>query len=118
MSLFNDLFQAVHPLLPPAFKRWGAREFFNQRFGHIATMTTLQIDSAKRTATLDLDLKGESQPLRITIPRYELTAIDGKIMVEIKEVQTSREWVSLLLAEFTKNGKLKFPVPEAAKALL
>ena len=79
-------------------------------------MTTLQIDSANKKATLDLELKGETQPLRVTIDRYELTTQEDKTFLEIKELATSREWINVLVGEFLK-GK-KFEVPEVVKAVL
>lgn len=79
-------------------------------------MTTLQIDSANKKATLDLELKGETQPLRVTIDCYELTTLGEKTFLEIKELTTSREWINILAKEFFK-GK-KFEVPEVVKAVL
>ncbi len=118
MSLLKSILRNVHPLLPASAKVWGAREFLNRRFEPFGSMTNLQIDPAKRTATLELELKGETQPLKVNIQKYELTTVDGKTILEIKEVQTSREWLNLLLAELGRNGKLKFEVPEAIRAVL
>jgi len=79
-------------------------------------MTTLQIDSANKKATLDLELKGETLPLHVTVDRYELTTLEDKTFLEIKELTTSREWINVLAGEFLK-GK-KFEVPEMMKAVL
>lgn len=79
-------------------------------------MTQLQIDSTNKTASVELDLKGEIQPLRVKINRYELTTMGEKTYIEIKEFETSREWINVLAQQFVK-GK-KFEVPELVKAVL
>ncbi|MDB6124979.1 MAG: hypothetical protein JWQ71_3972 [Pedosphaera sp.] len=116
MSFLTSILKSVRPLIPDSAREWGAREYFNHRYKTLGTMTTLQIDSANKKATLDLELKGETQPLKVTINRYELTAVGNKTFIEIKELQTSREWINVLAGQFVK-GK-KFEVPEMVKALL
>ncbi len=116
MSLLTAIFKTLVPLVPASLVHRGAREFFNHRFPSLGTMTTLQIDSARQRVTLDLELKGETQPLHIVIDRYELTTVDEKTFIELKEVTTSREWMNVLAKEFLK-GK-KFEVPEAVRSVL
>ena len=116
MSLFTSIVKAVAPLVPEKFVDWSAREYFNHRFHSFGTMTTLHIDSAKRIASVDLELKGETQPLHITIDRYEMTKASGKTFVEIQEITTSREWLTLLAQQMLK-GK-KFEVPELVASVL
>ncbi|MDB6112491.1 MAG: hypothetical protein JWR69_4241 [Pedosphaera sp.] len=116
MSFLTSILETVLPLLPDSAVAWGAREYFNVRYQSLGHMTTLQIDSANKKASLDLDLKGETQPLHITINRYELSTAGDKTLIEIKEFTTSREWINQVAAGFLK-GK-KFEVPEVVKALL
>jgi hypothetical protein len=116
MSLFTAILETVRPLLPDRATVWAARQYFNFRFQPLGEMTNLQIDAAKKTASLDLDLKGETQPLHITIERYELTTAGEKTFIEIKKFNTSREWINSLAREFL-DGR-KFEVPGAVKALL
>ena len=79
-------------------------------------MTALQIITKEKKAILDLELKGETQPLHVAIGRYELTKAGGKTFVEITEISTSREWVNVLAQDFL-IGK-KFEIPEAARGIL
>jgi hypothetical protein len=116
MGFLTSIFETVRPLLPDSAVAWGAREYFNHRYQSLGQMTTLQIDSANKKASFDLELKGESQPLHITINRYELTTTGDKTLIEIKEFHTSREWINVVAGNFLK-GK-KFEVPEVVKALL
>src|SRR5690348_9252628 len=71
MSLLTTILKAIVPLVPDSIVEWGAREYFNHHYKSLGTMTTLQIDSTNKKASMDLELKGETQPLHITIDRYE-----------------------------------------------
>jgi hypothetical protein len=116
MSLFTTILKAVRPLVPDAAVQWGAREFFNHRYNSFGTMTTLQIDSTSKKASFDLELKGESQPVRMTINQYKLTTAGGQTFIEVTDIDTSREWLTVLARQFM-NGK-KFEVPEVVRAVL
>ena len=116
MSLLTAIFKTLAPLVPNSFVDWGAREYFNHQFPSIGTMTTLQIDSTHQRATLDLELKGETQPLHVVIDRYELTTVGDQTFIELKEVNTSREWINVLAKKFLKGRK--FEVPEAFRSVL
>jgi|SRR5882724_2186037 len=116
MSILHKIINAVGPLVPQSIVERGAREWLNRKHGAIGTVTALQIDSASHRITLDLELKGDSQPLHVVISRYELTNSEGKSLLEIKELNTSREWINVLAQAFLK-GK-KFEVPRFAGAVL
>ena len=116
MGLLTNIIKAVAPLVPGRVTAWGAREYFNHRYNSLGTMTTLEIDSKNKKASLELELKGETQPLRVDIADYEVTTAEGKTFIEIREFTTSREWINVLAREFLK-GK-KFEVPEIVHAVL
>ena len=96
MSLLTTILKAISPFVPDPVVGWGLREYFNYNYKSLGTMTTLQIDSTNKRASLDLELKGETQPLHITINHYELTSAGDKTFIEIKEITTSREWINSL----------------------
>ncbi len=116
MGLLTNIIKTVAPLVPGRVAAWSAREYFNHRYKSLGTMTTLEIDSKNKKASLELELKGETQPLRVTIGHYEVTAAEGKTFIEIKEFNTSREWINVLARDFLK-GK-KFEVPELVRSVL
>ncbi len=116
MNLLTSFIKAVAPLVPDSAVALGGREYFNRRHGTWGTLTSLQIDTKNQKAALDLELKGETRPLRITVERYELTTIGDKNFIEIKEFDTSREWLNVLARDFLKGKKLE--VPEAVRAIL
>jgi len=116
MNLLTSFIKAVAPFVPDSAVALGAREYFNRRHGTWGTLTALQINTKNQKAILDLELKGETRPLHITVERYELTTTGDKNFIEIKEFNTSREWLNVLAREFLKGKKLE--VPEAVGAIL
>jgi hypothetical protein len=116
MSLLANILKAVRPLVPDSLVNRLEREYFNHRWHKFGTMTTLQIDSTNHRASFELELRGETQPLRVSIGHYELTVANGKTFLEIHEVTTSREWMTLLAQQLVK-GK-KFEGPEMVASVL
>ena len=96
-----------------AVKLW-----FNQTQKRYGTMTTIQIDSTAKTIRLELELKGEASPVQIDVKSYELSSDAGETFIELGEIQTSREWINHLIADFLPPEKKSFKVPGAVKALL
>ena len=116
MNLLTSFIKAVATLVPDSALALGVREYFNRRHGTWGTMTALQIDTKNRKAILDLELRGETQPLHVAIERYELTTSGDKIFIEIIEINTSREWINALARDLLKGKKLE--VPETVRAVL
>ena len=87
------------------------------------SLTELEIDSEKKSLRLTLELKGESQPVEIRVPRYQLVERGDETYIELGEIITSREWVNSLLRDHL-NEKLikprlaKTPLPAMAAMLL
>jgi hypothetical protein len=79
-------------------------------------MTDLQIDSTSRRASVTLKLKGEAQPIQLTVERYELSVSGGKTFIELKGFSASREWITALAQKYLMGRK--FEVPEYIRSLL
>ena len=82
----------------------------------IRNMTKLHIDSKQHTITLELELAGESAALSVEVGHYQVTEVDGRTMIEVSDVRTSKEWMTLLAAEFLPGRK--FEVPRVARMVL
>jgi hypothetical protein len=76
----------------------------------------LQLDTTANSAEIVLDLKGEVEPVRITIGRYEIFEQDRDIFVTLHAISTSREWATAL-AERELVGR-PFKVPPAVAGVL
>jgi hypothetical protein len=114
-SLFSIpiLKQGKDLLLGQAVMGW-----FNQAKQHLGKMTTIKIDSQNKNIELDLELKGETSPLRIQIQNYRLITESKETFIELTDVTTSREWINALLSDYPQPEKRRFKVPAAVKMLL
>ena len=83
--------------------------FFNVLLKPYGTMTNLQIDSKNKTITCELDLKGETTPLKIHRLHYQLVEEGETTFFEITGVDTSREWLNVLCDEYLKRRRFKLP---------
>jgi hypothetical protein len=87
------------------------------------SVTELMIDSQNKSLFLILELKGESQPVEIRVPRYELVQRGNETYIELGEIITSRDWLNTLLREHL-NEKIikprlqKTPLPAMVTMLL
>lgn len=90
--------------------------FINHQMERFGQVTELEIDSLQKKARIVLALKGETVPVEIQIEAYQLQQIDTRWFLSVRQVQTSREWVTALLEEFVVGRQ--FPVPEAARLAL
>ena len=97
----------------------GGKTWFNSsQFGKYGFMTEIRIDTQKRTAHVTLQLRGEKEALDVNLRSYKLTSHDGKTLLELGKVETSREWLNLLIEDFWKPSQRKMEVPGWVKALL
>jgi hypothetical protein len=83
--------------------------FLNALIKEYGTLTNLQIDSKNKTITCELDLKGESAPLKINCLNYQLVEEGGEKFFEIIRMDTSREWINVLCDEHLKHRRFKLP---------
>jgi len=94
----------------------GIRFWFRFKLKRLGNMTSLQIDSNNKTIRIELELKGESAPITVNIGRYELSEQGGKTYLRLDGIQTSREWINILLDQYLKRRS--FEVPEVVKLAL
>jgi hypothetical protein len=80
------------------------------------TLTRLKLDTSNHSIEAELDLKGETQPVRIQVQEYDLLDESGKSFFVIKIIQTSREWLTVLARDFAVGRK--FEVPESVRSFL
>lgn len=71
--------------------------------------TTLRLDSTLKTISIDAELHGETAPVRIDLIDYEVTKKGESYFAEVKEIKTSREWLTKLAANELVPLKVKLP---------
>jgi hypothetical protein len=92
------------------------RTWFNQRFKRIETMTSVKIDSNRKTIEVELDLIGEASSIQLQVDHYELAEHDGKTLLCLGNIKTSRPWLNVILDEYLMDRK--FVVPKMLSAVL
>ena len=68
-------------------------------------MTKLEIDKENKTVCMDLNLKGETERIRVTLSNYRIIQEEGKNpLFEPGAIEVSREWLDALLKTLVKTG--------------
>ena len=80
----------------------------------LGSVTSVDLDSSRRTLKVTLQLDGESSPIQLEF-RY---AMAGEDQMEITEVRSSRAWIATLVNEFVPAEKKRFAVPAVAARFL
>ena len=78
--------------------------------------TALKLNSTDKALEITLELKGESEPLRLHVQEYELVVQGSQKHLVIKRLTTSREWMTELARNFLIGKQLPLPA-EAAGVL-
>jgi len=87
------------------------------------SVTELEIDSQNKSLVIILELKGESQPVEIRVPHYELIQRGEETFLDLGEIITSREWLNTLLRDHVNEKIIKpklrqTPLPGMVRMLL
>jgi len=69
----------------------------------------LRIDTAANTAETVVLLKGEGEPLRVAIERYEVFKEGNDTFLRLHGVTTSREWMNALAERAIAGRAIKLP---------
>lgn len=75
-------------------------------FGHVSD---LKLNTNKKTIKLNVELKGELEPLLVVVNRYEIKEIEEKYYLIVYDIETSREWINLLSKEYFSSKKFEIP---------
>ena len=91
-----------------------ALSFLNSRlltpFGRA---TQLRIDSKAKQLSIELELNGESAPVRLELADYEIQKEDDRSFIIVRKVTTSREWLTALATNQFCGRRIELP-PAAA----
>ena len=84
------------------------------------SVTEFSLDSKRNTASLSLLLRGEAEPVTVDIQEYDLAHEADSHYFVVKQVATSREWLTRLLQDFVIGQRFLIPEKYAnyAKMLL
>ena len=90
----------------------GAKTRLNHLLRRFGTMLDLKLNTAERSLSVSLHLKGEQSPIQIDIREYTLVTKEGRTYLELdgSKIETSREWLTTLIQE--QFGRRDFPIPD------
>jgi hypothetical protein len=109
VSLFSGICDAAFWIRDKAIQEWFWRFVICKITSAIKNMTKLEIDSKQKTFSVKLELAGETEPLAIT-GDYQIVSDNGKTFFATGgDIQTSKEWLTILAAEFLKGKKIEVP---------
>jgi hypothetical protein len=80
------------------------------------SITKLKLDTTARTIEAELELKGETERLRLHVQEYELRQEGDRAFVIIKSIETSREWLTTAARDFAVDKP--FELPDSVKKFL
>ena len=113
---------------PPAglLRRMGAKDWLIEKTAvamlnqsvlkPYGTLARMKLDTSARSIDAELELKGETQRVRIQVNEYELLEEGDRSFFVIKSILTSREWLTALARDFAVGRK--FEVPESVRSFL
>jgi len=115
MSLFNHLGRAATAAKEAALEQ-AALHFLKARMEGWGKIQRLRIDSQQKLIAVEFELNGEREPIRAALRNYRLVDEHGKTYLKGGEVETSREWLTVLAARWFEHQGVE--VPRAFKAAL
>ncbi|MDX1952146.1 MAG: hypothetical protein SFY81_08160 [Verrucomicrobiota bacterium] len=72
-------------------------------------LQAFEINSAQKWIDVELLLKGESGPVRVTIENYELARKGEKLFLRLNRLKASREWLHLVLQDYGAGREIEIP---------
>ncbi|MBN2413415.1 hypothetical protein JXQ31_17185 [candidate division KSB1 bacterium] len=87
----------------------GLKQIINDKIKSFGLVENLQLNSGQKRLEMTLQLRGETEPLRVMVTNFELVKSGDSTVVLIKELQTSKEWVNTLWSERIKQFKFEIP---------
>ena len=81
----------------------------NKKLKKFGTISELTLDTKSKKIALKIGLKGELEPLLVTVNRYEIKEIEERHYLIAHDVDTSREWINLLANEYLYSEKFEIP---------
>lgn len=87
-----------------------AKAFLESKIGKYGAITEFQIDSGAGRVRMVVLPKGETSPIEMNILRYEIVVEPKHKCFIVREVQCSREWISLAAADHLVGRKIPLPM--------
>ncbi len=80
------------------------------------TVRSVSLNSAERWFEVELELKGESAPVRVRAEEVTFRTVGQRVHARIGRVEASREWLTRLGSQFVVGREFPLP-PHVATAV-
>jgi len=91
-----------------------ARTYLSQKIEKFGQLEKLDLDTRTKRLELQVTLKGEVSPIKLSIDAYDVVRRGNDSLIIIRELRASREWVELAAREFVIGQEFKIPAAAAA----
>ncbi len=72
----------------------------NEVMEGVGEMLNFQLDTKNKNIYFEIMLKGESEPIKISLLQYEFIKKNEKQYIMFQEIYASRVWIDLVLKQF------------------
>lgn len=92
------------------------KQVVNIKIAKFGEVSHLEFDTHAKTIDIEVQLKGEAELLKVFVDQYDVTEENAQHYLVVKQIRSSKEWLSSVLEAYVNNEK--FAVPnEYAKIL-
>ncbi len=95
MGLFDSIRDAKNAMLGSI-----VTEKANKIMEGFGKMLNFQLDTENRNIDFEIMLKGESDPIKLSLSKYEFIQKNDKPYIKFQDIKTSREWLDIVLKQY------------------
>ena len=94
----------------------GVQIAINSQIKEYGKVLKLNLDAKNKSIEVEVMLDGEYETLHISVNKYEMVEENGKHMIKIHDVSTSRAWINIAANSYLEGKAFEIPA-EYAKIL-
>lgn len=83
----------------------------NDQLKKFGVITSISIDSIKKSIDMEVELKGDNRPISIRIKEYRIVPDGNFSLLTIGGIYCSKKWVHIIVKKFLAKEKLSIPLP-------
>jgi hypothetical protein len=73
------------------------------------TMRDFSIDTMHKAFSFSVELRGETRPLQVAVPKYDLIKDKGALFFVVRDVSTDKAWINQAAKMFLKEKRIEIP---------
>ena len=84
--------------------------FLKFTFNRYGEMLDLNIDSENKNIFMKVELKGEPEPITISLKNYSFTKENDLTKIQFEKIEISKEWMDIVAKDFFIDKKIPIPL--------